>query len=678
MSFKLHQLDRLQPNSPNIEQVFEAYTTELIQQFLAAPEGQDWLKVGMVPEEAVGSWIDNFLYFSFFYGFGALPKLTAQGVETLLTEIFPQKISLCNADEADSAIPELMAFWQFLQRQYKLTQAPAILKVLKKLQPNFKSIINDSSKFGPAKTFVQAGFAAGVDMTDPEAVQAFQIEFNQRLQANQPMGQPMPIAQMFSQLLNLMEAPGVEEDSDLDEDDDENDEMNDFFLDDWFSGNGDDEDEDELAFEQQIRQHNFEDTISRFVPFSETAIAQLKAQAIDETQPGSIIRDFQTLISEIGQGVAVSAAQKQLPPKFLADLNDRLTSPLLLDLARPQQKSYPNIQGLYLLLKATGLAQMATQGNKPTLQINPQVLESWQTLNFTEKYCTLLEAWLVRSHEAMLDPKARSPLNEGAKVFHHWPSLSQVDAITSKRTAKKQESLAESSLLKYHLGLHNLSLMEMFGFVTLTSGEPAKGKGWNLQQVNPTPWGHGIMELYGQALREQDFIWQFERDPYIPISELQPTLQPYLPQWQHTLWVDKPEQTEGVYVFRVTLNKAWRKLAIDSRLPLHQLGLAILDAFDFDDPMHLDMFEYVTPYGTTQQIHHPRAEGRPKTTKVMIGDLPLRQGQSMNYIFDFGDWWEFGILLEAIEPPIEEPGYIEIRERKGKAPQQYPDYDETW
>ncbi|OUC14326.1 MAG: hypothetical protein B0A82_12610 [Alkalinema sp. CACIAM 70d] len=436
--------------------------------------------------------------------------------------------------------------------------------------------------------------------------------------------------------------------------DGEGNEMERFYLDDWFNGDGDDDEDDknELAFEQQIRQHNFERTISQFAPFSETAIAQLKAQTIDENQPGSIIQDFQTLIDEIGQEISVSATQKQLPLTFLAELNDRLTSPLRLDLARPQQKSYPNIQGLYLLLRATGLTHVIKQGNKFALQINSKVLESWQTLNFTEKYCTLLEAWLVRSHEAMLDPKARSPLNEGAKVFQHWPHLSQINAITPKRTAKEQESLAESILLKYHLGLHNVYLMQMFGFVTLISGAPAKGKGWNLQQVEQQPWGHGIVQLYSQAMLEQDFIWQFERDPYTPIGELQPTFQPYLPQWQKTLWVDKLEQTEGVYVFQVSLNKAWRKLAIDSRLPLNQLGLAILDAFDFDDPMHLDMFEYVTPYGTTQQIHHPQAEGRPKTTKVTINELPLRVGQSMKYIFDFGDWWEFQLLLEEIEPPI--------------------------
>ncbi|MBD2327177.1 plasmid pRiA4b ORF-3 family protein [Alkalinema sp. FACHB-956] len=678
MTFNLHQLDRLRPTDPAAETLLENYTIELIEQFRASPEGQDWIKLGMMPEDSVGSWVDNFLYFGFVYGQRPLTKMNTTSVKTLLTELFPQKVSLHHPDEADSTIPELIAFWQFLQRQYKLRQASAILNALKKIQPDFKSIINDSSKFGSAKAFVQAGFAAGVDLEDPEAVQAFQTEFNQTLQANHLAGQPPSIAPMLGQLLILMSDSDLEEEFENDLDDE--DEIEEFPLDDWFNG-GEDEDEavaNELAFERQIRQRNFEETISQFQPFSEASIVQLKAQVIDATHPGSILQDFQTLLDEIGQGIVVSAAQKQLPLKFLADLNDRLTTPLQLDLARPQQKSYPNIQGLYLLLKATGLAVIASQGSKSFLQINTKVLESWQTLNPTEKYCTLLEAWLVRSHEAMLDPQARSPLNEGAKVFCHWPHLSPNLPQTTRKTTKRQEPLAESILLKYYLGLHNLSLMALFGFVTLTSDKPAKGKGWNLKKVEQQPWGHSILQLYGQAMLNHDFIWQFEQDPYMPMGELQPTFQSYFPHWQQTLWVDKPEFSDGVYVFKVSLDKVWRKLAIDSRLPLYQLGRAILSAFDFDDTMHLDMFEYVTPYGMTERVHHPYAEGRPKTTKVAIGTLPLRVGQLMKYIFDFGDWWEFQILLEAIEPATDGENYIELRAQKGTAPQQYPDYDETW
>ena len=47
----------------------------------------------------------------------------------------------------------------------------------------------------------------------------------------------------------------------------------------------------------------------------------------------------------------------------------------------------------------------------------------------------------------------------------------------------------------------------------------------------------------------------------------------------------------------------------------------------------------------------------------------------MEYIFDFGDWWEFQLQLEEINTDDLRPDYGEIIERKGKAPQQYPDWE---
>ncbi len=45
----------------------------------------------------------------------------------------------------------------------------------------------------------------------------------------------------------------------------------------------------------------------------------------------------------------------QLPRRLLPEINARLAHPLALGLQRPQQKSYPHIHGLYLLVRASGL-----------------------------------------------------------------------------------------------------------------------------------------------------------------------------------------------------------------------------------------------------------------------------------------------------------------------------------
>jgi hypothetical protein len=66
-----------------------------------------------------------------------------------------------------------------------------------------------------------------------------------------------------------------------------------------------------------------------------------------------------------------------------------------------------------------------------------------------------------------------------------------------------------------------------------------------------------------------------------------------------------------------------------------------------------------------------------KTDIVKIGSLPLSIGSSMEYIFDFGDWWEFKIELEKIQSDATQTDYVGIIEQFGDAPEQYPDWDEA-
>ena len=85
-------------------------------------------------------------------------------------------------------------------------------------------------------------------------------------------------------------------------------------------------------------------------PLPEEASALLQQQKITATEPGTILQDFQTLLDFVGEeGIPVSGKQNLLPMKSLAELNQRLSEPIQIALKRPQQKSYPPINGLYLL-----------------------------------------------------------------------------------------------------------------------------------------------------------------------------------------------------------------------------------------------------------------------------------------------------------------------------------------
>jgi hypothetical protein len=125
----------------------------------------------------------------------------------------------------------------------------------------------------------------------------------------------------------------------------------------------------------------------------------LRALAVDEDGPGTVLHDFQMLLSYVRERELPVSKAHQLPPlQALPEINARLAHPVTLGLKRPQLKSYPHIQGLYLLLRASGLGSICGTPSKPVLAINEVVHNSWNGLNPTERYFTLLETWLLRGY----------------------------------------------------------------------------------------------------------------------------------------------------------------------------------------------------------------------------------------------------------------------------------------
>lgn len=68
-----------------------------------------------------------------------------------------------------------IAFWEFLKREFNFKTADSILKYLRQIEPKFRNIMNDPSKFGMAKSFFQMGQAAGFDMTSQLGPNAFAL-----------------------------------------------------------------------------------------------------------------------------------------------------------------------------------------------------------------------------------------------------------------------------------------------------------------------------------------------------------------------------------------------------------------------------------------------------------------------------------------------------------------------
>ena len=187
MTFDIHQIDRLDSTSGSAEKKFDAYRDELLEQFWASPEGRRHHQ--QYPENG---WADFLMYYGFGYIGCSVPQFKAGDVDELITDIFPRKISLRSPKETEDAIPELIAFWSFLKREYGLRNAAPILEYLESCSPEeFTRSMFSPAKAGVGKSFMMSGEAAGYDMSDERQMKAFMSIYNaeKMAQAQQPKPQ---------------------------------------------------------------------------------------------------------------------------------------------------------------------------------------------------------------------------------------------------------------------------------------------------------------------------------------------------------------------------------------------------------------------------------------------------------------------------------------------------------
>jgi hypothetical protein len=216
--------------------------------------------------------------------------------------------------------------------------------------------------------------------------------------------------------------------------------------------------------------------------------------------------------------------------------------------------------------------------------------------------------------------------------------------------------------------------MKLFGLIEASYGKPAEGKGWRVKSIKQTAWGKELLQVAFKGWTFPEMIWDNDQAVDIQFGQLQPALQPYFPQWQKIIELPKIESSTGVCIFKVSWHQIWRRIAISSDMTLWDLSQLILLSYDFDCD-HLDMFSYKNQLGRTVQVVHPYMNESPSTDEVKIADLPLAVGSVMEYLFDFGDNWEFHLQLEEIKLD-RRSDYGEIIASEGKAPEQYPDWEE--
>lgn len=317
--------------------------------------------------------------------------------------------------------------------------------------------------------------------------------------------------------------------------------------------------------------------------------AILRNTAIAQDGPGSILHDFQTALDFIDEVVPALTKSLLLPLAVLQPLNLRLQRQIEHGLARPQQKSYPHISGLFLLLRASGIALVDSSGRKPLLVIDDRALHSWNRLNGDERYFALLECWLIRGDASIIGE--RSGRFELEAPFFKWAEffrMLQQNHWYNDDWAKR---------VRYRPGLPNLALLELFGLVAIEDGPAVEKKGWRIKDVQATGWGQALLASLWSKLADDWRFWeQLAQPDQIPSGVLQPFIQVYRPDWQRVLELPGQAFQSGSFVFKVSLeDNLWRQIIIRGSSTLEDLSDAILHAFRFDHD-HLYRFVYPTAF----------------------------------------------------------------------------------
>lgn len=354
--------------------------------------------------------------------------------------------------------------------------------------------------------------------------------------------------------------------------------------------------------------------------------------------------------------VLASKSNRHFTIKEIPKLNSILVKPLDITSTRPQQKTYPNVNGLYLILRAIGILTFAVSKKEIIMGVDEKLLENWQNLNETEQYFTLLEIWLLRANQrTIIDGGGYADL----AILSLYLFFGENSFVTQKQLI---------SNLHYNPEYHNLALLEMFGFVDIKDSKPLEKNRWNIVDVTITP----LIQMIYPLIKPDDktlsqLIFNKQKESFY-----KDVFQPYFKDLNNTLIYPKDKISEGTFVLKITLWKAYRTVEVHSDINFEELAQLILNLFNFCND-HLFEFVFTNRFGEKKAIKSYYAtleENDFDAGEFCLKNLPLRELESFTFIFDFGDWWEFDILIEKFYDG-KKTEKAEIIKSHGDAPMQY-------
>jgi len=407
--------------------------------------------------------------------------------------------------------------------------------------------------------------------------------------------------------------------------------------------------------------------------------ALLSETEITAEAPGTILRDAEVLLGAIGvEGVASASKNGNLPTNQLEALNKAMADPVELGLKRPLLRNYPNLSGVFLLLRAMEVVMV--QGRRT--YVDASALEQWRALVPVERYFALLETWLGRADPTVVDRRAE-PMPIGGNLLENLLFLGELPA--SKR--KIFSDYVHTYPFRGNVSDWSAQLNQRFGFAELQPASPTTSniatsgrQGWRMARARRTPWGTAVT----WALREflagrEEPLWAVDEPP-VKYGSLKTAFAGYFPDLKKHWALSPTESRPGSYVFAVTsedgaVGKDFRRVfRVSGKKTLGTLVESLLSEIDFDFE-HAYRLRRRDEQGRTEDYFGGFwMEEEPLADEVLIEDARLCEKHPMDLLYDFGAGWRFKIKLLRVESE-DSALDAELLESCGIAPEQYPGGD---
>jgi hypothetical protein len=361
---------------------------------------------------------------------------------------------------------------------------------------------------------------------------------------------------------------------------------------------------------------------------------------------------------------------------------------------------YPSVFLWFSIAKESGLIVLESIKGGKSKYITTEKYEIFKSLNVFSQYLIIFHVWYCFTDIRAVYNNTyqdRSLIEKIDGVFAQFAGNGPDKWIKHKKDDELIKYYTKGKVIQYMTMFYYKTVCDLrnLGFVDFEeSAELNKWYNWPVvSRSKPTPLG----VIMSKACAKRSFQNYNKYVPlyYMNIDDLTasgemvdedgtlpqfvtPFLSCFPPHSIDTQTADDIIFGEEVcfFEFKVSLSKTcYRVIRCLPEHTFEALHLAIQKAFNFDDD-HMYSFYLDGKRYSNLSINSPYSNEPPYANDVQLGDERLKNKQKILYLFDYGDCWEFEIVLEKKYETTGELIKPEIIKSVGESPDQYHNYDD--